>query len=150
MWIFIFIAILSGMLNIINKMVNIQAKRHLGMSNGTLVNYLEGTVISLIILFIIGKGMELSPEGISSIQPIFFIGGVAGLFSMIFSIKGMENTGIVFSTVVMLIGQLGIAFIIDTITSQNINSLKLLGIVLIILGIGVNKYFANKKEIESV
>ena len=40
------VALLNGALNIVNKMVNVVAKQSLGMANGTLINYLEGTLIA--------------------------------------------------------------------------------------------------------
>ena len=42
----ILVAFLNGGLNIINKMVNVRAKQVLGMANGTLINYLEGTALA--------------------------------------------------------------------------------------------------------
>lgn len=55
MLLFILIAVLNGMVNVINKIVNLQATKALGTVNGTLINYMEGTVISLAIVLFIGK-----------------------------------------------------------------------------------------------
>ena len=48
------VALLNGAVNIINKMVNVVAKQSLGMANGTLINYLEGTLIALVLAFWVG------------------------------------------------------------------------------------------------
>lgn len=147
--VYVLLSIFNGMLNVMNKMVNVQAKRHLGMLNGTLINYFEGTVISLVLLVIFGKNNELNYTLLGTIPPIYFMGGAAGLLSMIFAIKGMDKTEVILSTVMILIGQLGIGLIIDTFAKKEFSFLKLIGIVLIIIGITLNQYSIKKQKIDS-
>ena len=52
----ILVAFLNGGLNIINKMVNVRAKQVLGMANGTLINYLEGTALAFALSLLLGSG----------------------------------------------------------------------------------------------
>ena len=146
--IFVLLAIFNGMLSVINKMVNVQAKKHLGMLNGTLINYLEGTLLSLLLLVLLGKSKELNSTVLGVIPPIYFIGGVAGLFAMIFAIRGMDNTEVILSTVLILIGQLGIGFVIDSFGKKELTFLKLMGIILIIIGIALNQYHIKKQKVE--
>ena len=47
---YIIIAVALGGLNVFNKMVNVKASECLGNTNGTLINYIEATLISLFIL----------------------------------------------------------------------------------------------------
>ena len=47
---FVLLAAVNGFVTIINKMINLEAKKSLGTINGTLINYLEATVISLVIV----------------------------------------------------------------------------------------------------
>lgn len=143
----VLLSIFNGMLNVINKMVNVQAKRHLGMLNGTLINYLEDTIISLVLLVIFGKNNELNYTVLGTIPPIYFIGGAAGLLSMIFTIKGMDKTEVILSTIIILIGQLGIGLIIDTFAKKEFSFLKLIGIVLIIIGITLNQYSIKNRRL---
>ncbi len=147
--IFVLLAIFNGMLSVINKMVNVQAKRHLGMLNGTLINYLEGTLLSLLLIVLLGKSNELNPTILSAIPPIYFIGGVAGLLAMLFAIKGMDNTEVILSTVLILIGQLGMGFVIDSFVKKDLTFLKFMGIILIIIGIALNQYHMKKQKMDS-
>lgn len=145
---FVLLAIFNGMLSVINKMVNVQAKRHLGMLNGTLINYLEGTLLSLLLVILLGKSNELNPTRLSAIPPIYFIGGVAGLLSMIFAIRGMDKTKVILSTVLILIGQLGMGFVIDSFGKKELTFLKFMGIILIIIGIALNQYHIKKQMMD--
>ena len=56
------VAFLNGALNIINKMVNVRAKQVLGMANGTLINYLEGTVLALALALFRRHGRPKNPN----------------------------------------------------------------------------------------
>ena len=60
MAIYIIIAVMLGILNVFNKMVNVKASQYLGNINGTLINYVEATLISLVILAFTGNVNEVS------------------------------------------------------------------------------------------
>lgn len=136
------LAILNGILNTINKLVNFEAKRRLGTANGTLINYLEGTLISLSIVLFSGNLTD-SPR-LEGISPLYFTGGIFGLISMLFILKGMVNTQMIYATALVLIGQLGAGFAIDSMTAGKVNSLKILGIVLVIAGVLVDQVITLK------
>ncbi|WP_411677230.1 DMT family transporter [Caproicibacter sp.] len=143
------LALLNGIAATINKMVNLQAKKSLGTVNGTLINYLEGTVFSLILIFATG---DLGPDPVSllkAVPPLYLTGGFFGLFSMLLILNGMMNAKISFSTVVVLIGQLGTGFLIDSAVSGKIAPLKLAGLLLITFGIVTDSKIASGKKAES-
>ncbi len=73
------VAFLNGALNIINKMVNVRAKQVLGMANGTLINYLEGTVLALALALLAGDRHLAQPGYLGSIPFLYYLGGVFGL-----------------------------------------------------------------------
>ena len=144
MLIFVGIAIVNGMITIINKMVNLRAKQTLGMANGTLINYFEGTIISLMLLILMGGTKLIDLSYLKTIPPIYFFGGLFGLLSMIFVLIGMAKNQISYSTVVVLIGQLGAGLLIDSIVTQKIVPVKVLGIALVIIGVFVDHYLSHK------
>lgn len=139
---YIGLAILSGILNTINKLVNFEAKRRLGTANGTLINYLEGTLISLAIVLFSGNLTDL--PHLSGISPVYFTGGIFGLISMLLILRGMVNTQMIYATALVLIGQLGAGFAIDSMTAGKADSLKILGIVLVIAGVLVDQVITLK------
>ncbi len=139
---YIGLAILSGILNTINKLVNFEAKRQLGTANGTLINYLEGTLISLAVVLISGNLTDL--PRLSSISPVYFTGGIFGLISMLLILKGMVNTQMIYATALVLIGQLGAGFAIDSMATGSVDPLKILGIVLVIAGVLTDQFSSLK------
>jgi transporter family-2 protein len=109
------VAFLNGMLNIVNKLVNVRAKQALGMANGNLVNYLEGTAIALVLAVLLGETHLLDGPYLGSIPPLYYLGGVFGLAAMVLTIRGMEGVPVAVSAVVILSGQLLAGFVMDAL-----------------------------------
>jgi Uncharacterized protein conserved in bacteria len=142
--VFIVIAVFNGMINIINKMINLQAKRTLGTANGTLINYLEGTVISMPVLFFYGGSRLMDLSYLNTVPPLSLSGGLFGLFSMVLILIGINKSQIAYSTVIVLVGQLGAGLMIDSIVTQKIVPFKILGILLVIIGVVIDKALSHK------
>lgn len=133
--IFYLTAIANGFLNTINRMTNVKAKQCLGTTNGTLINYIEATIIAFVLIFLTGNGAELQLSHIKEVPVLFYLGSVCGLVAMIFIVVGTPHTGAMLSTVLMLIGQLSTAAVLDYIFFGEFSPIKILGIFLIIAGI---------------
>lgn len=145
--IFYLTAIANGFLNTINRMTNVKAKECLGTSNGTLINYLEATVIAFVLIFLTGNGAELQLSHIREVPPVFYMGALCGLAAMILIVLGTPKTGAMLSTILMLIGQLSTAALLDYIFYGEFSIYKVLGIFLIIAGIAWrDKAKEGKKE----
>lgn len=142
---FILIAVANGVINIVNKMVNLQAKLKLGTANGTLINYLEGTVISFLAMLIIGGTQLTDFAYLGQIPPVYYLGGLFGLISMVLIMIGMSRNRVSFSTVIVLIGQLGAGLLIDSIVAHRVTPLKVLGIILVIVGVVIDKSLQEKQ-----
>lgn len=132
---FVLLAAVNGFVNIINKMVNLQAKKSLGTINGTLINYIEGTVISLVIVILLGNSRLTDLSHWAAVPPIHLLGGVFGLAAMVLTVIVMERVRISYSTIILLAGQLGTGFLLDAIAAGKIVPLKLLGLIIVIAGI---------------
>jgi len=131
---FVVLAFVNGVVNIINKMINLQAKKALGTANGTLINYIEGTVISLAIVLATGTSHD-NFTFLAEVPPLYFLGGLFGLVSMVLVLAGMARTRISYSTVVVLIGQLGTGLVLDAVLTGTLKPLKVVGILLVIAGV---------------
>ena len=115
------VALLNGMLNIFNKMVNVRAKQALGMANGNLVNYLEGTVIALVLAIALGETHLLDFSYLSGIPFPYYLGGVS----------------VAVSAVVILSGQLLAGFVMDALAGMA-GLRDLAGLCLVGLGVWWN------------
>lgn len=109
----VLVAFLNGGLNIVNKMVNVRAKQSLGMANGTLVNYLEGTFLALLFSMLLGERHLAELSYLMQIPWYYYLGGFFGLAAMILTIRGMERVPVAVSAIVILAGQLLAGFVMD-------------------------------------
>lgn len=133
--VFYITAVANGFLNTINKMVNVKAGECLGTARGALVNYIEASVIAFCLIFVTGNGVELDFSHIREVPLLFYMGSVCGLVAMIFLIIGTSHSGAMTSTVLVLMGQLGISIVLDYVFFGEFSVLKIAGIFLILAGI---------------
>lgn len=133
--VFYITAVANGFLNTINKMVNVKAGECLGTARGALVNYIEASVIAFCLIFVTGNGAELDFSHIREVPLLFYMGSVCGLVAMIFLIIGTGHSGAMTSTVLVLMGQLGISIVLDYVFFGEFSFAKIVGIFLILAGI---------------
>lgn len=133
--IYYLVAVANGLLNTINRMVNVKAGECLGTARGAMINYIEATILAFCLVFITGKGGEFRLEHIREVPLQFYLGSICGLASMIFLIIGTKQKGAMTSTVLMLIGQLGTSVVLDYVFFGFFRPNQILGIFLILVGI---------------
>lgn len=139
MAVWIIVAIISGMVNILNKMVNLEVKKRLGVARGTLLNYVEATFLSFVLVGFFYNQQQGNFNHIKDIPWIYLSGGVLGLLSMIFIVIGMTHIKVMYATIFILLGQLGSGYIADSIITREVNFIKILGIFLILMGVVYDK-----------
>lgn len=148
MAIYIIVAVILGVLNVFNKMVNVKASECLGNTNGTLINYFEASIISIVILFILGDTKELTLDYIKQVPWYLYLGSVTGLIALIFLVIGTKRSTVMVSTVVVLIGQLATSIVLDCIFFQeDFSIIKVLGIFFVIAGMTFREKIIKKKNI---
>ena len=135
------LAFISGCAGVINKLLNLEAKKGLGTWNGTLLNYVESSMFAGILMIVFG-GALWKYEVFVNVPWYFFLGGLFGVISMLLALKGMQKTSMMFATVLMLVGQLFAGYVVDSIVNQQLDILKLVGVVCIILGVYLDKKFS--------
>ena len=147
MAVYIFVAVLLGVLNVFNKMVNVKASEYLGNTNGTLINYFEASIISLVILLALGEAHELTPSFVKNVPSYLYLGCVTGLIALIFLVIGTKKSTVMVSTIVVLIGQLVTSIVLDCIFfNENFSPLKVLGILFVIAGMAFREKIIKKSE----
>lgn len=131
------VAVGNGALSIINKMVNVRAGQSLGTANGAIINYIEATILSLLLIFLLGDGSQLLPAHVAQVPAWCYIGGACGVLAMLGQIVGTQHTGAIVSTVLVLAGQMGMAVVLDFVFFGQFSIWKVLGIFLILCGIAL-------------
>ena len=124
--IFYITAVANGFLNTVNKMVNVKAGECLGTANGALINYVEATILSLCLIFVTGNGAEMNFSHMAEVPPLFYLGSI--------------YTGAMASTILALLGQLGMSVALDYVFFQTFSWKRILGIFLITAGIAWREY----------
>ena len=128
------VAFFTGFFNSINKMMNVKAGQVFGTANGALINYIEATFLSLALLFLTGKGAELSAENMARAPLWVYLGAVCGLLAMVLLIVGTLRTNVLLSSILTLVGNLGAAAVLDYLFYGIFSWYKIAGIALILLG----------------
>ena len=128
------VAFLNGFCNSINKMMNVKAGQVFGTANGALINYIEATFLSFVLIFLTGKGAELSAQNVSGVPLWAYLGAVCGLAAMVLLIVGTLRTNVLLSSILTLVGNLGAALVLDYLFYGLFSWWNVLGIALILLG----------------
>lgn len=141
---YVFIGVLAfvgGCAGVINKLLNLEAKKGLGMWNGTLLNYVESSLIAGVLMLIFG-GALWQYETFAQVPWWYFLGGLFGVLSMLLALIGMQRTSMVYATVFMLVGQLLAGYVVDSMISGEFEIVKLIGVVFIVVGVYFDKKFS--------
>lgn len=133
--IFYLTAIANGFLNTFNRMTNVKAKQCLGTANGTLINYVEATIIAFVLLYLMGNGAELEWSHIKQVPVVFYLGAICGLVAMLFTVVATPKTGAMLSSILTLVGQLSTSIVLDYIFFGAFSGIRVIGIFLIVAGI---------------
>ena len=139
-------AFLNGFFNSVNKMVNVKAGQVFGTAKGALINYVEATFLSLALVCLTSNPSELSPEHVFSVPAWVYLGAVCGLLAMVLIIVGTLHTHVLVSSILALVGNLGMALVLDYVFYDVFSLKRCLGILLILLGITwIEKSKASQK-----
>lgn len=140
-------AFLNGFFNSVNKMVNVKAGQVFGTAKGALINYVEATFLSLALVCLTSNPSELAPAHVVSVPAWVYLGAVCGLLAMVLIIVGTLRTHVLVSSILALVGNLGMALVLDYVFYGVFSLRRCLGILLILLGITwIEKSKSSQKE----
>ena len=127
-------AIINGFFNSVNRMTNVRAGKLFGTANGALINYVEATVLSLLLMLVLKNGKELAWGYIISVPWWVYLGSVCGLLAQLLQIVGTLHSNTLVSSVLMLAGNLGMSLALDYVFYGEFSLLRAVGIFLILTG----------------
>lgn len=148
---YILLAILSGVSVVLSRIVNFKLAKEIGTFQGTFFNYLTGFITSLIFLLLNKEYIDINILNQSSIPFYAYLGGTIGiLVVLLFNFITPKVSSFSLSLLVF-IGQLSIGIIIDYFSNNIISMGKIIGGLLILLGLSYNIFIdKNAQEIESL
>ena len=124
MFLYYLTSFVNGFMNSVNKMTNVKAGQCFGAAKGSLINYLEATFLSLALVFMTSDPSELAPSHVFSVPAWAYLGAICGLVAMV-----------LISSIVALVGNLGMALVLDYVFYGLFSWQRVIGILLILLGI---------------
>lgn len=142
----ILLAIFGGVLTTLSMIVSSTLGKKIGLIQSTVVHYIGGLIGGIFIL--IGIGSESAPSIIDmSRMPLYiFLGGIIGVVVVYTSNIIIPKIPVVYSTLLMFSGQMLCAIIIDTIVMGDFSWQKLLGAIVVIVGIFYNSKVDSKEN----
>lgn len=145
--IYIIIAILSGVTIVVSRSVNYVLAEKIGMYQSTFFNYVFGLIGSFLLLIIGGEIARLSsPETYSAVWFVY-TGGFIGVVSVTLSSFLSPRVSSFYLTLLTFIGQLFTGVLIDYIVDGHMSVYKVLGGILVVIGLGYNMIVDKKKTL---
>lgn len=141
---YLFLAIIGGFLTILNMVINAGLAKRIGVFPGTFINYMVGLTIILILVLIIGPSLDTT--SFSNIPFYAFLGGALGVMVVASSNIIIPKIPAIYTVLLNFIGQIFAGIIIDYIRFGSISKGKIIGGILIVLGILYNTSI-DKKEL---
>ena len=140
--IFVILAFSLGCVNVLSKTINFQATKHLGMANGTLVNYVVASFLSFFLLLMIAPG-RLNLSNFTDVPSWYYLGGIFGVLALIINLYALNKINLFQSTGIVLIGQLFGSTFFDGIFFHSMSPMKILGVCLLAIGVLWDKKTAH-------
>lgn len=143
---YILLAILSGVSVVLSRIVNFKLAEEIGTFQGTFFNYLTGFITSLIFFFLTKDYININNLNELSIPFYAYLGGTIGILVVLLFNYITPKVSSFSLSLLVFIGQLSIGIIIDYFSSNIISIGKILGGLLILLGLSYNIFIDKKAQ----
>lgn len=141
----IILAMLGGVLTTLSMIVNSSLGKKIGVLQSTCINYIVGLICSTLVLILLGSSVKVNAETFLKMPFYIFLGGAIGVSVVYFSNIIIPKIPVVYSTLLLFVGQVVTGIIIDFFVMSEISFSKLVGAVVIIIGILYNSKIDAKE-----
>ena len=137
----ILFSMLAGFLISLQNVFNARVSDKIGLWETTVVVHSTGLVLAFTLMLIFGNG---SIKRVGEVNKLYLLGGIFGVIVIFSVIKGISILGATLSISILLITQLVIATVIDTLGLFGSPQIKFdftkpLGVMIMIIGIIIFK-----------
>ena len=143
---YIILAGLCGCITIISMIINSNLAKRIGVFKGTLINYIVGLTTTLILMIIVKSSVNLSYSSFTNIPLWALLGGMIGVAVVASSNVVLPKIPTIYTTLLIFIGQLFTGILIDYFRVGFVSKGKIIGGLLILLGLLYNSN-VEKKEL---
>lgn len=143
--VYIIVAILAGVSIVISRIINSNLANKIGIFQGTFFNYIVGLFFSFVFLFISSESMNISSRNFHEIPLWAYLGGLTGVIVVALSNFITPKISAFYLTLIIFIGQLFVGILLDYFSTNALSPGKLLGGLLVLIGLAYNLYIDYKK-----
>jgi len=147
--IFIILAFLCGGITIVSMIINARLAQEIGTLQGGFINYTVGLLVTVLVIFIIMFTGNFTTGNLSGIPFYAFLGGFVGVMVVIASNIVIPKIPAIYTTILIFIGQIFTGIILDYFRLGSISIGKIVGGLLIIVGMLYNSYLDKKSLVNS-
>lgn len=138
------ISLIAGAFGIISMVINSRLGNKIGVMHSTFMNYFVG-FSALLLIFLLSYKSNINNMPLLNSVPIWaYLGGVLGVLVVTLSNVVIPKIPAIYSTLLIFIGQLYTGIIIEFFIDKTFSPWKLLGGLLITLGMIFNLYMDRK------
>jgi len=148
MLLIILASIAAGTTIVLGRNINSSLANRIGLLEGTFFNYIVGLFFSLIFLLISNDYLKLSTNLLKSVPIWAFLGGFLGVIVVSISNLVTPKISAFYLTLILFVGQLFTGIIIDYFSQGLISVGKIIGGLLVFLGLYYNLTIDKKLSIE--
>jgi transporter family-2 protein len=143
---YIVLAVFCGCITIISMIVNSHLAKKIGVFQGTLINYIVGLFSTILLLIMVKSSVNLSFNSFTKIPFWALLGGLLGVMVVSASNIVIPKIPTIYTTLLIFIGQLFTGILIDYFRVGFVSNGKIIGGLLILLGLIYNSS-VDKKEL---
>ncbi len=142
------LAILVGFVIIFSMVQNSSLSTKIGVKQTSVVNFFMGLIASVLFFVLLGNVSDF--QGLHTMNAFGYMGGVIAIGIVMLSSYVLSNMSVIIGSMLMYTGQMIASFMIDYYRGIRLSPHKLVGILLVIVGIYVNNYidYKNKEKVD--
>lgn len=144
---YIILAAITGGLVILSMIINSRLADKIGVFQGTLVNYIVGLTFTLVLVILMKGPKGFITNNLGGVPFYGFLGGFIGVMVVAASNIIIPKIPAIYSTLLIFIGQVFTGILIDYIRLSSVSKGKIIGGLIIILGLLYNTNL-DKKDME--
>ncbi|CDM67254.1 hypothetical protein CM240_0075 [Clostridium bornimense] len=141
---YLFIAALSGVSIVVSRIINANLSTKIGMYQSTFYNFLTGLIFSIIILIFSNEVFSESISILNKIPLTAYLGGLVGVASISLSNFIAPKISAFYMALLVFVGQLFAGIVIDYFTMGELSIGKILGGIIVVIGLGYNLLIDKK------
>lgn len=140
----ILLAIIAGAFIVISRIINSNLANKIGIFEGTFFNFLTGLLFSFLFFMFSSESIKSIISPSLNIPFAAFLGGLVGVIVVAISNLITPKIPVFYFTLFLFVGQLLTGMLIDYFALNTLSTGKLIGGILVLLGLSYNLYLDKK------